>query len=105
MQNEQYQFLNTKGRLPARLTGEQAAWVLNCHPHDIPVLVQAGLLKPLGDSVQDIPHYFATAGVLETAKSRIWLDEMTATIDTHWQKQRAKKRLRPAGAKRNRRTK
>jgi hypothetical protein len=31
--------------VPARLTAEQAAWVLNCQPHDIPILVAAKLLK------------------------------------------------------------
>jgi hypothetical protein len=35
-------------RLPARLTVEQVAWVLNCQPHDVPILVAARLLKPLG---------------------------------------------------------
>ncbi len=35
------------GQLPARLTAEQAAWVLNCQVHDIPALVAAKLLKPL----------------------------------------------------------
>jgi hypothetical protein len=28
---------------------EQAAWVLNCQPHDVPILVAALLLKPLGN--------------------------------------------------------
>ena len=32
-----------------RLTSEQVAWVLNCQPHDVPVLVMGRLLKPLGN--------------------------------------------------------
>lgn len=39
MKEEQNQFLSLLGKLPARLTAEQVAWVLNCQPHDVPVLV------------------------------------------------------------------
>ena len=35
--------------MPARLTAEQTAWVLNCGSHDIPPLIAARLLKPLGN--------------------------------------------------------
>jgi hypothetical protein len=31
--------------MEARLTAEQVAWVLNCQPHDVPVMVAAKLLK------------------------------------------------------------
>lgn len=48
MKEEQHRFLLLLGHLPARLTAEQAAWVLNCQPHDVPILVAARLLKPLG---------------------------------------------------------
>ena len=49
MREEQHQFLRLLNQLPARLTAEQAAWVLNCQPHDVPILVAARLLKPLGN--------------------------------------------------------
>jgi hypothetical protein len=39
MRADQQNFLSLPGQLPARLTVVQAAWVLNCQPHDIPVLV------------------------------------------------------------------
>jgi hypothetical protein len=35
--------------------------------------------------------YFATADLLEIAKDRSWLVRMTTAINTHWQKQNAKK--------------
>jgi len=47
MREEQHQFFRLLGQLPARLTAEQAAWVINCQPHDVPILVAARLLKPL----------------------------------------------------------
>ena len=49
MKEEQHRFLSLLGQLPARLTAEQAGWVLNCQAHDIPALVTARLLKPLGN--------------------------------------------------------
>jgi hypothetical protein len=45
MNQEQHQFLRLLGHYPARLTAEQAAWVLNCQAHDVPVLVAARLLQ------------------------------------------------------------
>ena len=47
MKEEQHQFLRLLGQLPARLTAEQAAWVLNCQTHDVPILVAARLLMRL----------------------------------------------------------
>jgi len=47
MREDQQQFMRLLGQLPARLTAEQAAWVLNCQPHDVPILVGVRLLKPL----------------------------------------------------------
>ena len=80
------------GQLPARLTAEQAGWVLNCQPHDIPALVNARLLKPLGNFSPNSTKYFATADVLEMTKDRGWLVKVSNTICQHWQKQNARKK-------------
>ena len=50
MSEDQHRFLTLLGASPARLTAEQVTWVLNCQPHDMPVLVAARLLKPLEKS-------------------------------------------------------
>ena len=92
MKEDQSRFLSLLGQLPARLTAEQAGWVLNCQPHDIPALVAARLLKPLGNPAQNGAKFFATADVLETAKDRAWLVKVTTTINQHWQHQNARKR-------------
>ena len=92
MKDDQHKFLTLLGQLPARLTAEQAAWVLNCQPHDMPALVAAKLLKPLGNPAQNSTKYFATADVLETAKDRSWLVKVTNTISQHWQRQNTRKR-------------
>jgi hypothetical protein len=92
MKEDQHRFLSLLGQLPARLTAEQAGWVLNCQPHDIPALIAARLLKPLGNPSQNSTKYFATADVLELTKDRSWLVKVTNTICQHWQKQNARKK-------------
>jgi hypothetical protein len=91
MREDQLRFLTVLGQLPARLTAEQAGWVLNCQAHDIPALVNCRLLKPLGNPSQNSTKYFATADVIELAKDRSWLVKVTSTIAKHWQKQNAAK--------------
>jgi len=92
MKEDQQRFLSLLGQLPARLTAEQAGWVLNCQPHDVPALVNARLLKPLGNPSPNSTKYFATADVLELTKDHAWLVKVTNTICQHWQKQNARKK-------------
>jgi hypothetical protein len=95
MKEEQHQFLVLLGRLPARLTAEQAAWVLNCQPHDVPALVAAKLLKPLGNPAANAVKFFATADLLESIQDRAWLIKATNIIMQHWKNQNAQKEHRP----------
>lgn len=92
MKDEQQRFLSLLGQLPARITAEQTGWVLNCQAHDIPALIAAKLLKPLGSPAQNSAKYFAAADVLEAAKDRSWLVKVTNTISQHWQHQNARKK-------------
>ena len=92
MRDDQHKFLMLLGQLPARLTAEQTAWVLNCQSHDIPCLVAARLLKPLGNPAPNSIKFFATADLLEAMKDRNWLARISSTIYQHWQKQNAKKK-------------
>lgn len=92
MRDDQHKFLMLLGQLPARLTVEQTAWVLNCQPHDVPVLVAAKLLKPLGNPPQNGCKYFATKEVLEQASDEKWLHRATIAIYQHWQKKNARKK-------------
>jgi hypothetical protein len=92
MREEQHQFLRLLNQLPARLTAEQAAWVLNCQPHDVPVLVTARLLKPLGNPSPYNVKFFAASELLEQVKDRTWLAKVTNALNQHWQKRNAAKR-------------
>jgi hypothetical protein len=92
MRDDQHRFLTLLGQLPARLTAEQAAWVLNCQAHDLPALISARLLKPLANPAPNAIKFFATADLLEQMKDRNWLVRVTATINQHWQAKNARKK-------------
>lgn len=93
MRDDQHRFLSLLGQLPARLTAEQAAWVLNCQAHDVPVLVAARLLKPLGNPQPNSVKYFAAMEVLEHTKDRAWLSKMTNAVSQHWKLKNLQKTL------------
>ena len=92
MKEEQQRFLNLLGRLPARLTAEQTAWAINCQPHDVPILVAARLLKPLGNPPPNSVKFFAAAEILEQANDRAWLAKVTNALNQHWQRNNAAKK-------------
>ena len=92
MKEEQQLFLRLLGQLPARLTAEQVAWVLNCQPHDVPILVAARLLKPLGNPSPYNVKFFAASELLEQVEDRAWLAKITNALNQHWQKRNASKR-------------
>lgn len=92
MKDAQQQFLTLLGNLPARLTSEQAGWVLGCQLHDVPILVSAKLLKPLGNPAANGVKFFATCDVRELLNDKAWLARMTNTISQHWQKKNAVKK-------------
>jgi len=91
MREEHYHLLQLLGQLPARLTADQVAVVINCQPHDVPVLVSCNLLKPLGNPAPNAIKFFATAELLEDIKDRKWLAKVTAAINHHWQAKNARK--------------
>lgn len=72
-------------RLPARLDAAQTAALLGFQPHDIPVLISAGLLKPLGRPAPNSIKYFAAIGIERLREDGDWLDKATRVIGRHWQ--------------------
>src|ERR1017187_2271478 len=101
MKEEQHQFLSLVGQPPARLTVEQAAWVIGCKSHDVAILVSSRLLKALGNPPLNGIKFFATADVLELIKDRSWLAKMTNTVNQHWQKKNARQRRHPHNGEQN----
>lgn len=84
MSDDQHRFLMLLGQPPARLSSEQIAWLLNCQPHDVPVLIAARLLKPLGNPMPNSVKYFAADELLELAKDSAWLSKITNTLSSYW---------------------
>ena len=76
-------------RLPSRLGVADAAILLNVGEHDIPVLVRAGLLQPLGHPPPNAVKYFATLELMELVGDRKWLSRMCDTIYQYWAKKNA----------------
>lgn len=72
-------------RLPARLDVQQTAALLGFQPHDIPVLVAAKQLQPLGKPVPNAQKFFAACIVEELRSNPDWLDKATRTIAQNWQ--------------------
>lgn len=92
MNNDQREFLRLLGQLPARLTVEEVAAVLNCQPHDIPTVVAGKLLKPLGKPAANSVKYFSTVDVLEKMKDHNWLDRLSALLYAHRRDQNARQK-------------
>ncbi len=67
-------------RLPARLNSEQVAQVTGFQPHDVPLLVKGGLLKPLGGGARNSVKYFAACEIEQLRDDRRWLDKATKAV-------------------------
>jgi len=92
MREDQHQFLALVGQPPARLSVEQAAWMLGCQTHDMPILISSKLLKPLGNPAPNAIKFFATADVLDLVKDRSWLAKITNIIGQHWHKRNVRQK-------------
>jgi hypothetical protein len=73
-------------RLPGRINAEQTAALLGFQIHDIPVLVRAKLMQPLGNPSQAAPKWFSSAEVELLRHDTKFLARATKTISSNWQK-------------------
>ena len=90
MHDELKELLNL-ARLPARLNVAQTAAYLGFKPHDIPILVARGLLKPLGRPPQNSEKYFARTKLVEAENNEDWLSRATVVLAQHWKNKNARK--------------
>lgn len=95
MNSQRLQFLSLRN-LPARLTAEEASWLLGCSSHDIPILVAAGLLKPLGQPAQNAVKYFAAVTICELKQDAHWQFRASKEIMHHWRKKNQKNKTNSA---------
>jgi hypothetical protein len=90
MDPQREKFLNLKNA-PARVSVEETAWFLGFAPHDIPVLVSNGLLKPLGHPGDNAVKFFAFVTLQELRTDPKWLARATDTMIKHWREKNARK--------------
>ena len=72
------------------------AWLLNCLPYNIPILVAARLLKPLGNPEPNAVKYFSTREIIELSKDRNWLNKMTNVISQYWRNKNMQRKPNPS---------
>ncbi len=77
-------------RLPARLSLNQAAEVLGFLPHEMSVILRAGLLKPLGKPAINGHKFFCTVEVTALSENRDWLDKATRAVAKHWKRKNSR---------------
>ena len=92
MNDEKSVFLNLLKTTPARVTAEEAGWILGFAAHDIPALVKAGLLKPLGHPSPNCIKYFAAAELEKLRYDTHWLSRASDATIRYWQSQNARKK-------------
>jgi hypothetical protein len=80
---------------PGRLLAEQAAGILGFKKHDIPILVKAKLLKPLGNPARHAVKYFAACQVGRLACDEEWLNRASKAVYRYWDTQNQKRRKKP----------
>ena len=80
---------------PARLGITEAAWLLGFSEHDVPVLVSAGLLKPLGRPPSTGSKYFAAVELQNLRNDTRWLAKASDAIVIHWRTKNAGRRSQP----------
>ena len=89
--SEQAEFLSWK-IVPARLDATQAAWFLGFELHEIPILVAANLLKPLGHPARNSTKFFATQALEQLRRDEKWLARASDAIASYWRERNARKR-------------
>lgn len=67
-------------RLPASLYPAEGAVLLNIHVDDLPTLVEAGLLTPLGQFGDHDRARYSSHEILARAEDRDWLDKVSTAI-------------------------
>ena len=78
----------TRRNLPARIDVNQTAKLLGFAEHDIPILVAARKLTPLGDPAPNAPKWFAAIEMVQLSLDREWLHKATKELGKYWRQKR-----------------
>jgi len=88
---------------PVCLTKEMVAKALGIATHNIPPLVRAGLLTPLGRPGRYCVKYFSRQALAENMANEEWLGKVVNAINRHWHTKNSQRRSRLANAQPKRR--
>jgi hypothetical protein len=83
-------FLNLR-HLPDRLTAAETAAKLGLSPHEIPIQVAKGLLKPLGYPAVNAPKFFLTATLTDLERDEKWHGKVADAIQEFWRSKNGRK--------------
>jgi|ERR1019366_643491 hypothetical protein len=83
-------FLNLRHLLD-RLTATETAAKLGLSPHEIPILVAKGLLKPLGHPAVNAPKFFLTATLTDLERDEKWHGKVADAIQEFWRSKNGRK--------------
>ncbi len=75
-------------QLPTRLGVKAVGVLLAFSASDIPVLIAAGLLKPLGKPAPNAPKFFARVQIERLGQDLDWLNQATRCVSQHWKRKR-----------------
>ena len=76
--------------LPARLDVTETAKLLGFAVHDLPILMAAGKLTPLGDPAPNAPKWFAAVEMIRLAGDQEWLHKATKELSKFWHNKRVR---------------
>jgi len=93
--NEDIERLLNLRNPPQRLTAEEAAGRLGLSPHEIPILVARGLLKPLGHPAPNGPKHFLTAILDDLKRDEKWHGKASDALQEYWRQKNARKQDSP----------
>jgi hypothetical protein len=83
-------FLNLK-HMPQRLSAVEVAGVLGLTPHEIPILVSKGLLKPLGHPAPNAPKEFLRSAIVDLERDEKWHGKATDVLQQYWRFKNSRK--------------
>jgi hypothetical protein len=75
-------------QLPARLEVQEIAFLLGFNDSDIPILIAAELLKPLGKPAPNAPKFFARVEIERCGTDVDWLNQATRSAAQYWKRKR-----------------
>ena len=87
-------FLNLR-HLPQQVSAAEAAGVIGKSPHEIPILVANGLLKPLGHPAPNGPKYFLTSALIDLERDAKWHGKVNDVLQEYWRNKNARKQDSP----------